>query len=187
MSKVLVVGHSAGDIAPLARALVERGDSVLSLSPGDARAADSDWDHQVADPGTAIGRGLLGDLYRQRGPFATVIHVLSDVAVDGRDASPFTQSGLDRDLMQLNRELATFLALSKSAVALSEPGVTLLTLRVNAGSSAENSALGLAADAFMVAFHQAAEDGSTLKWHHAALAAADLEADPGAVLATFLS
>ncbi|MEE4203677.1 MAG: hypothetical protein V2I45_08605 [Halieaceae bacterium] len=196
MSKIMVVGAVPDWVETIAQAWVEPrtgpGVGVVSVSPGETPVDEPGRLHRVADPGSAAGRGLIGDLYRQQGPFTAVLHVLKDEGLDADGAEGFPARGLDEDLSQLNASIATFLTLAKSAVSLSAPdadtensreSVPCLTLWVTAdGTSRKRSALAEGASAFMRAFTAALGDLPGVRFLQAEVTAQDLHSQPRSVV-----
>ncbi len=137
MSKVLLLGNVETHVVECCEALVAMGHQVLVVAPEVLDRAGSAGVAQVAaDPSTVIGRGQIGDLIRQRGPFDVVLQCVPAAA------APFAVTGLDEDA-ELLAALSLTVSLAKGVLGASLPsGVTrLITLRQVTGAEALDDAV----------------------------------------------
>lgn len=137
MSKVLLLGNAETHVVECCEVLVDLGYQVLAVAPDVLDRAGSAGVAQVAaDPGTVIGRGQIGDLIRQRGPFDAVLQCVPAAA------APFAVTGLDEDA-ELLAALALTVSLAKGVLGtpLAQGATRLITLRQVTGAEALDDAL----------------------------------------------
>lgn len=171
MTRCLLVSSDAALIGAALGSVPTDTGSVIAVAPGLAAAVADGVETMDADPAKTTGRGVLGDLMRQRGPWRRAILLLSEA-----DVTPFADSGLDTDLHQLNAELAASLALCKGlmAAAAGGPAGEVHVLRVLSDRTVDISALCVASDAFLAAFAACAPSHPGLSLQTSAISLSEL-------------
>lgn len=169
MKKILMVTDGSPTTAIVAaQSLREAGWEVVLAAPNmDPAVLSVDGVSGVTiNPASAIGRGHLGDLMRQQGPFDAALQWLDPVPAGDGD---FVGTGLDHDLRVLDAHLAVHLMLAKGL--LGHPDAVLLSVRVLAadGDEPRQSALAAGIDGFLDSFDLALTSQSPILLRRVAL------------------